>query len=53
MEFFTILIILVPVNMNALLGTIKTQLAIISFEKILENWVNDDSSLAFPNSFSF
>ena len=45
MKFFIILTI--PENMNALSGTIKTQWAIVSFEKIREKWLNDESSLVF------
>ena len=36
-----------PENMKALGGTIKTQWAIVSFEKIREKWLNDESSLVF------
>ena len=39
----------IPENMNALGGTIKTQWAIVSFEKIRENWLNDESSLVFAS----
>jgi len=35
--------------MNALGGTIKTQWGIVSFEKIRENWLNDESSLVFAS----
>ena len=42
MKFFIILTI--PENMNALSGTIKAQWAIVSFEKIRENWLNDKST---------
>ena len=45
MELFIILTI--PENINALGGTIKTQWAIVSFEKIREKWLNDESSLVF------
>ena len=45
MEFFICLTI--PENMNALGGTIKTQWAIVNFEKISENWVNDEPLLVF------
>ena len=45
LEFFISLPI--PENMNALGGTIKTQWAIVSFEKIREKWLNDESSLVF------
>ena len=47
MKFFIILTI--PENMNALSGTIKTQWAIVSFEKIREKWLNDESSLLFAS----
>ena len=47
MEFFISLTI--PENMNALGGTIKTQWAIVSFEKIREKWLNDESSLVFAS----
>ena len=47
MKFFIILTI--PENMNALSGTIKTQWAIVSFEKIRENWLNDKSTLLFAS----
>ena len=47
MEFFTIQTI--PENMNALSGTIKTQWAIVSFEKIREKWLNDGASLVFAS----
>ena len=47
MEFFISLTI--PENMNALGGTIKTQWAIVSFEKIRENWLNDKSTLLFAS----
>ena len=46
-KFFIILTI--PENMNALSGTIKTQWAIVSFEKIREKWLNDESSLLFAS----
>ena len=49
MEVFIILTI--PENMNALSGTIKTQWAIVSFEKLRENWLNDESSLVFASYF--
>ena len=39
----------IPENMNALGGTIKTQWGIVSFEKIRENWLNDESSLVFAS----
>ena len=45
MEFFISLTM--PENVNALSGTIKTQWAIVSFEKIREKWLNDESSLVF------
>ena len=38
-----LIILTITENMNALDGTIKTQLAIVSFEKICENWLNDES----------
>ena len=47
MEFFISLTM--PENVNALSGTIKTQWAIVSFEKIRENWLNDESSLVFAS----
>ena len=47
LEFFISLPI--PENMNALGGTIKTQWAIVNFEKIRENWLNDESSLVFAS----
>ena len=47
MEFFIILTI--PENMNALGGTLKTQWAIVGFEKMYENWLNDESSLVFAS----
>ncbi len=47
MEFFIILT--TPENMNALGVTIKTQWAIVSFEEIHENWLNDESSLIFAS----
>ena len=47
MEFFISLTI--PENMNALVGTIRTQWAIVSFEKIRENWLNDKSTLLFAS----
>ena len=47
MEFFICLTI--PENMNALSGTIKAQWAIVSFEKIRENWLNDKSTLLFAS----
>ena len=46
-KFF--LILTIPENMNALSGTIKTQWAIVSFEKIREKWLNDESSLLFAS----
>ena len=46
-KFFIILTI--PENMNALSGTIKAQWAIVSFEKIRENWLNDKSTLLFAS----
>ena len=46
-KFFIFLTI--PENMNALSGTIKTQWAIVSFEKIRENWLNDKSTLLFAS----
>ena len=39
----------IPENMSSLGGTIKTQWAIVSFEKIRENWLNDESSLVFAS----
>ena len=42
-----LIILTIPENMNALSGTIKTQWAIVSFEKIREKWLNDESSLVF------
>ena len=47
LEFFISL--LIPENMNTLGGTIKTQWAIVSFEKIREKWLNDESSLVFAS----
>ena len=47
MKFFIILTI--PENMNALSGTIKAQWAIVNFEKIRENWLNDKSTLLFAS----
>ena len=46
-KFF--LILTIPENMNALSETIKTQWAIVSFEKIREKWLNDESSLVFAS----
>ena len=46
-KFF--LILTIPENMNALSGTIKAQWAIVSFEKIRENWLNDKSTLLFAS----
>ena len=39
----------IPENVNALGGTIKTQWANVSFEKICENWLNNESSLIFAS----
>ena len=46
-KFF--LILTIPENMNALSGTIKAQWAVVSFEKIRVNLLNDKSTLLFAS----